>query len=232
MNRTTLKPGSAPVRRSTLGATLRALRKKHDLTLAALSRRTGFSISTLSKVENERVSLSYDKLMQLSEGLGIDISELFSAPGGGGEPHSITGRRSINKVGGGEPISTPNYEHFYLSTDIVQKKLIPLIAEPKARTLEEFGPLVRHPGEEFIFVLEGKTEVHTELYAPYVLCAGESMYLDSSMGHAFLRKGSGVCRLLGICSASESILKEAMQQNPAGARRSPASPVPRSRKSS
>jgi transcriptional regulator with XRE-family HTH domain len=192
------------VKRSRLGATLRALREQRNWTLAEVSRRTGFAVPMLSKVENDRLSLSYDKLIRLSEGMEVDIAELFATSAA-----SITGRRSVNRVGEGEVVPTRNYEYRYLSPDVTRKKFVPLIAELHARTIEEFGELVRHSGEEFVYVLEGKVEIHTELYAPLVLSVGESAYLDSAMGHAYLSVGDGRCRLLAVCSASEGALRAA-----------------------
>lgn len=85
-----------------------------------------------------------------------------------------------------------------------------MIGIPLATSLAEFGPLVRHEGEEFVFVLEGAVEVHTEDYAPFVLRKGESAYLDSTMGHAYLRKGRGRCRVLAVCSAGDEVLIRAL----------------------
>lgn len=200
--------------RSRLGAALRSLRKQKDWTLAEVSQRTGFSVPTLSKVENDRLSLSYDKLIRLSEGLGVDIAQLFAPVDGAASPSSITGRRSVNRVGDGELVATRNYDYRYLSTDVTRKKFIPILTELHAHSLEEFGELVRHGGEEFVFVLEGQVEIHTELYAPLVLSAGESAYLDSGMGHAYVVKGKGPCRLIAVCSASESDLREVVEKSP------------------
>ncbi|HZO23286.1 MAG TPA: XRE family transcriptional regulator [Steroidobacteraceae bacterium] len=195
-------------RRSRLGQTLRALRKQRGWTLAEVSRRTGFSIPTLSKVENDRLSLTYDKLIRLSEGVEIDIAQLFAPVNGVGGPAAITGRRSVNRRTEGELVATRNYDYRYLNTDVTRKKFIPIHTELHARSLEEFGELVRHTGEEFIYVLEGQVELHTELYAPVVLSAGESAYIDSTMGHAYVVRGEGPCRLLAVCSASERDLRE------------------------
>jgi len=49
------------------------------------------------------------------------------------------------------------------------------------------------------------------LYTPLVLKAGESAYIDSSMGHAYIVKGKAPCRLLAVCSASERDLRAAME---------------------
>jgi mannose-6-phosphate isomerase-like protein (cupin superfamily) len=169
-------------------------------------------VPTLSKVENGRLSLSYDKLVRLSEGLEIDIAQLFAGGDLTEESAAITGRRSINRNGDGELVSTRNYEYRYLNTDVVRKSFIPILAEPHATSIEEFGDLVKHSGEEFVYVLEGEVEVHTALYAPFVLKAGESAYIDSSMGHAYVSRGPGRCKLLAVCSAAETHLRETIEK--------------------
>ncbi len=206
--------------KSRLGSALRALRKQHGWTLAEVSRRTGFSVPTLSKVENDRVSLSYDKLIRLSEGLSIDISQLFAPAGDAAETPAITGRRSINREADGQLVSTRNYDYWYLNTDVRQKKLVPMLGQLHARTMKEFGSLVRHSGEEFIYVLEGTVEVHTEFYEPYTLGPGEATYIDSTMGHAYLAKSDGRCRVLGVCSATEAHLREVMAKDQVAVRAS------------
>ena len=85
-----------------------------------------------------------------------------------------------------------------------------------------------HTGEEFVYVLEGEIEVHTELYAPFILRAGESVYLGSSMGHAYLAKSDRLCRIIGVCSASEMQFCEPAPTKPAP-RKPAAAPRPRKR---
>ncbi len=208
-------------RRAPIGKALRRLRLQNDWTLADVAERTGLAISTLSKVENDRMSLTFDKIVSLCEGLGVDIGTLFTGdPTSAGEvvapaaPVAIMTRRSIDR-GGGEDAEVPtkNYRHRYLNTDITHKKMIPILVEHRARTMEEFGALVRHPGEEFIYVMEGAIELHTEFYAPTLVKAGESIYLDSTMGHAYLAAGDGPCRTLSVCSSPEPALAKALMVN-------------------
>ena len=59
------------------GETLRKLRVARGLTLDEVSGKTGLAASTLSKIENNKMSLTFDKLQRISNGLNIDISELF-----------------------------------------------------------------------------------------------------------------------------------------------------------
>ncbi len=174
-----------PSRPLTLGAVLRGLRSRNDWTLKEMSQRSGIPISTLSKVEHDRLTLTYDKLQQLSQRLNIRMSELF-AEGEASAAPAVTGRRSIGTLENSLRVNTANYDYYYLCTELRQKRMIPNIARVRAKTLEEFGDLVRHSGEEFIYVAEGQVVVHTEFYDPVVLNKGESIYLDSGMGHAYL----------------------------------------------
>ena len=87
-------------------------------------------------------------------------------------------------------------------------------AEIRARSLSEFGEMIRHSGEEYAFVLEGTVELHTELYAPVSLEVGDSIYFDSGMGHVYLAVGNGPCRVLAICSGDESQLIAALSPEP------------------
>src|SRR6202021_2620279 len=107
-------------------------------------------------------------------------------------------------AGDGSAIDTPEYGYLYPAADVLHKRFVPIIIEARARSIEEFGELSRHQGEEYVFVLEGVVELHTDLYAPTRLAAGESIYYDSGMGHAFIAASPGVCRFLSICSNPES----------------------------
>ena len=196
------KPAASP------GLALRALRLRKKWTLAEVGSRTGLPVSTLSKIENGKMSLSYDKLARLSAGLEIDIAQLFEA-GPAAPPSTISGRRIVTRAGTGLAIETENYRHLYPAADLLSKRFIPIVARPRARSLAEFGELIRHPGEEYAYVLEGAVELHTDLYAPTRLETGDSIYFDSGMGHAYIVVGAGPCRVLSICSASQSELLEA-----------------------
>jgi len=182
------------------GAILRNLRRGQGLTLGELSLRTGLPISTLSKIETDKMSLTYDKLTRISEGLGIDPAEIFEDRQTEYPRTKPLGRRSITRLNEGGVIETPSYNHIYHSVDLLGKSFIPLIGEIKHRRIEDFSEFIRHEGEEYSYVLEGVLEFHCELYAPVTLRAGESIYFDSSMGHAYVAVGEETCRVLSICA--------------------------------
>ena len=190
-------------RPATLGAVLRDLRARFGWTLKEMSAKSGIPISTLSKVEHDRLTLTYDKLQQLSRRLNIRMSDLFAEPSADAEPR-FTGRRSIGRVEDAFRVNTPNYDYFFLSPELRRKRMIPIITRIRARTLEEFGALVRHQGEEIIFVVKGRVIVHTEFYDPVELEEGESIYIDSTMGHAYLAgEGCDEAVVLGVCSSAD-----------------------------
>ena len=194
----------------TIGSLLRALRARNEWTLKEMSQRCGIPLSTLSKVENDRLTLTYDKLQQISQRLNIRMSELFAEDDNSPEP-PVTARRSIGRIEDAVRVTTPNYDYFYLCPELRRKRMIPVITRVRAKSIEEFGELVHHSGEEYIHVLEGRAEVHTEFYDPIVLEAGQSVYIDSNMGHAYIAAdGCEEVVLLGVCSSADEQLMESL----------------------
>ena len=187
--------------RARLGRALRTIRSGLGISLADVSLRTGVSISTLSKVENGQLSLTYDKLVQLSEGLEVDIGVFFEAEPTAPhrQPEQVTARRSVTRPGDEMLIETPNYDYRYLSAELSQKAMVPILITIRARSMVEFSQMSRHSGEEFIYILRGPVEVHTEHYAPTALATGDAMYLDSTMAHAFLALGDTDALMLNVC---------------------------------
>lgn len=197
--------------RQTLGTLLRSLRMRNSWTLKEMSDRTGIPLSTLSKVEHDRLSLTYDKLLELSQRLNLRMSELFSEPEGAALEAPITARRSIGRLDGSIRVNTPNYDYFYMCPDLRRKRMVPVVTRVRAKTVEAFGDLVRHQGEEYIYVLEGPIEIHTEFYEPVTLETGESIYIDSTMGHAYiLPDGADEAVVLGVCSSAEEDLMDSL----------------------
>jgi transcriptional regulator with XRE-family HTH domain len=169
----------------TLGNLMRTLRTSKGWTRKEMSDRTGIPLSTLAKVENDQLTLGYDKLLQISQRLNMRMSELLADGDDAAEPRAMT-RRSVGTLDTAMHVNTNTYDYYFLCPDLRKKRMIPIFGRPHARTLEEFGELVRHAGEEFIFVISGRVEIHTEFYQPVTLEAGQCIYIDSGMGHAYL----------------------------------------------
>lgn len=201
--------------RPTLGTLLKNLRQRNGWTLKEMSERTDIPLSTLSKVEHDRLTLTYDKLLRLSQRLNMRLSELFAEPEDAAEP-AVTARRSIGRIDDAVRVETRNYDYHYLCTELRKKRMIPVLTRIRAKSVEDFGELVRHSGEEFIYVIEGRIVVHTEFYDPVTLEQGGSIYIDSNMGHAYVvAEGFDEALILGVCSsADEGLMASLMSLHP------------------
>ncbi|WP_319568816.1 helix-turn-helix domain-containing protein [Cohaesibacter marisflavi] len=181
---------------STLAIIVRRLRKQNEQSIAQLAEHCQLAPSTLSKIENGQMSPTYETILSLANGLDVDVSELFSNKPG----VPITGRRSINAAGSGAIMKTEHYEYELLCADIAKKKIVPLLTKINARSVDEFKPFSSHPGEEFIYILEGSVMLYTELYSPSELNVGDSCYYDSTMGHAIVCTSDEPATVLWVCS--------------------------------
>ncbi len=178
-----------------IGHALRGIRKRNGWTLQAVASMTDVALSTLSKIENNRVSLSYDTLKRICHGLNIAIEELVDP----GHPAFASGRRTATRRGEPVRMSTAQYHYDVHATELSHKTMVPMELEVRARSVDEFDHMSRHDGEEFVYVLEGEVEIHTALYAPLRLKAGESTYFDSGMAHAYISIGPKNAHVLSVC---------------------------------
>jgi len=205
MKRARVKPAKAAKGKRTLGSLIYLVRQQNGWTLRQMSDKVGIPLSTLAKVEADRLSLTYDKLQQFTSRLGLTMAEFLAQAETplSDSPRVVTARRSLTRDGNSIPIATPNYDYEYLCADLREKRMVPILTRIRAHDIAEFGELVRHQGEEFIFVLEGTIEVHLQFYTPVVLTAGQGIYIDSTMGHAYLAKDCESALVLGVCSSEE-----------------------------
>src|SRR3569833_3904186 len=194
------------IKNSTLGSLIRLVRTQNGWTLREMSKKVGIPLSTLAKVETDKLSLTYDKLQQLSSRLGMTMTEflgLGEAPAAQAPPPIVSGRRSVAGADYTVQVTTPNYDYQYLCADLRQKRMVPIIVRLHSHDIAEFGEFVKHKGEEFVYVLEGTIEIHLEFYTPVTLTAGQGIYLDSTMEHAYLAKDCESALVLAVCSSED-----------------------------
>lgn len=165
-----------------LGQRIKDIRSKLGITLEEASQRTGLARSTLSKIENEQISPTFQAMQKLAMGLQIDMPQLFEPP----RKKVATGRRDLTKAGQGKPHPTPTYEHELLATELSNKKMMPFKSRVRARAFEEYNDWVRHDGEEFLMVISGDIMFYSEFYEPIPMSGGDSMYYDANMGHMLI----------------------------------------------
>lgn len=178
---------------------IRDVRLAQGLSLRALSARAGLPYSTLSKLENGKMALTYDKLIRLAQALNVDLKDILANAEERAAPVAV-GRRSVTRAGEALDADSEKHVHHYPAADLLGKMMTPIIIDVQARSVEELGGLVRHSGEEYLYVLRGSMELHSDLYAPLALGPGDSVYFDSGMAHGYVRTSSEPCTVLAVCA--------------------------------
>ena len=178
---------------------IRQARLNQGLSLRALSARAGLPYSTLSKLENGKMALTYDKMIRLAQALNLDLQDIITDASPAAAPAGV-GRRSVTRAGEERDAESERHVHHYPAADLLGKMMIPIIIDVQARSVEELGGLVRHSGEEYLYVLKGTMELHSDLYAALPLGPGDSIYFDSGMAHGYVRTSTGPCTVLAVCA--------------------------------
>lgn len=135
-----------------LGATLRRLRKSANLTMEVAAGRADVTKGYLSKIERGSSVPSIAVVGRLAEVYGVEMSDVFLTPGQKG-PFSLVraNERSLMNRNGTEYGYT--YEVVGLNKANSRSEVfiltLPCIENTRI-------PKLRHPGEEILFVLEGK----------------------------------------------------------------------------
>ena len=180
-----------------LGQRIRAIRISRGLTLDETSLRGGVSKSALSKIENERVSPTFEVLERVAVGLGVPLVSFFTGPS------THTGRLTLTKAGTGRRTEDRAYRHEFLCTGLKDRRMVPFLTTVKARSFQQFEKPASHTGEEFLYVLAGHIMFVSDAYAEQRLSPGDSLYFDSRLGHLCYSLGDDDATLLWIwCDAA------------------------------
>ena len=175
-----------------IGRQLQQLRARHGWSLADVAERSGISMSTLSRIENNKLSPTMDVVSRLLNGLKIPYHELVFPS----QPRRPRGFCVVTPAGKGEKVRFPGLRYELLGAAGDDSPLHAMILTVEARSVAEMGDPSSHEGEEFLYVLSGKVEVHRSGYEPCVLGPGDSMHFDSGIPHVYVARGSQPASLL------------------------------------
>ena len=191
-----------------LGENLRLLRRELGWSLTKVAGAAGIPQSTLSKVESGQMSLNYDKLVRVASALDIDIKSLFKTPAEIEKSHAQLARRTIDRGESGIELNYENYRGRYMCTDLKNRLMIPLLLEVK----DTAGSRSDNPismmnviGERFAYVIDGPVAFHCDHYEPTILEAGDSIYIDAAMPHAFVAVEGKRAKVLTLLASSNSV---------------------------
>ncbi len=162
-----------------LGERIQELRRQRELTLRALSRQSGFSVSFLSQVERGLSSLSISSLRTIAGALGVDLSYFFPPPVHTNYVTRTTDRKPFRLEG--SPIA-----YVSLGGSFPARTLEPLLVTipPRYRASEPFA----HPGEEFAYVLRGALTLWID-GKRHTLRPGDGIHFSARGRHTFENRG-------------------------------------------
>jgi len=162
-----------------VGNTIRDLRQRHGLTIAAVAEQSGISRGMLSKIENAQTATSLETLAKLASALGVSLAMLF-------RNYNIpAGSAQLVKRGEGMEVvrrgTKRGHTYHLLAYDQGPTKLF----EPFLITMDdesEVFPTFEHPGTEFIYMLEGAIE-YRHGQSTYRLEPGDSLTFRGDIPH-------------------------------------------------
>lgn len=172
--------GQTTVDRATLGKRLRSARKALRFTLVNLAMYSGVSVTTISRAERGELTLSWDKFSALAAALDIDIGALFA---GATEHVDRLHQPLLTRSGEGIVYKGRYMSYEFLANQASGKRMNPARGFIHAREVKEY---TSHPGEEFIFILNGTASVEFEDGRSFPLGPGDTLYYSSIIGHAFI----------------------------------------------
>lgn len=189
-----------------IGSRLRKLRQEKALTLTTIAQRSGISTSTLSKIENDKVSPTFANLLKLADAFELPLTSLIG--GIDMAQAQTTARIAVTRAQDIRFTRTQTYEMGALCADLRNKRMSPFLERVQASAASVGDRLVQHVGEEFVYVLRGTLEIHTEHYQPLRLGPGDSAYFDSQMAHAYRATSDGPAEMLMIWLGPEGLTAE------------------------
>lgn len=175
---------------------VRQIRRDRGLTIQEVADRSGLAVSTISKIERNLMAPTYDRFSQLALGLGVDLSHLFAAAG----TDFKTGAFEVSRPGDEGYLETENYTYEMLFPNLSGRMMTPMLGTLKPQEEARFDRMVSHPGEEFLFVIEGEVVVKSKGQPDVRLKAGESLYFDSGRGHLYASALNQPARILCVCT--------------------------------
>jgi len=185
-----------------LGQKIKTLRQRRGLSLRQVGEKANLSEPLLSQIESEVVAPPVATLLKISRALGVNIGYFFQEQEA--EKHAVIvpkhERKKVFRRIHEDP-SKVGYYYESLAYPKAEKNMEPFHVTFDVKKKEDLL-FFTHKGEEFMYVLEGQLEFNYE-NETYSLGAGDSLYFDSSIPHAFRAVGKKNATAIDVIYAPE-----------------------------
>lgn len=165
-----------------IGARLQLVRKSKGLSQRELAKRVGVTNSTISLIEQNKVSPSVSSLKKVLDGIPISLADFFTLDLDLGLPDDpFYTADELPDVGS-------NGIHYYLLGQRRPQRQMCILREVMPPGSDTGDGMLAHEGEEGGVVIAGELEV-TVGDQVRVLKAGEGYYFESRVPHRFRNLG-------------------------------------------
>ncbi len=179
------RPAAARPAGGGLGNRLRQARLQRKLGLADVGKAVGVSVGFLSALERGQMSASVGTLRRLAAFFDLNVLDFFHSD----DPPQAVVRpreRKVLEAGPGVRMDLLAWGNTVMEPHLFH------VAPGKGS-----GSSYAHPGEEFLFVLQGQLEISLD-GEKHRLQTGDSLYFDSTTPHRWRNPGKKETRILWI----------------------------------
>jgi transcriptional regulator with XRE-family HTH domain len=181
-----------------IGPKVRALRLKKKIGLVDLGKHTGLSAALLSKIERGRLFPTLPTLLRIALVFGVGLEYFFA---GAREKPLVAVTRKSERVELPDRQGAREVAYRFTSLDYpaTERRFNGYHAEFFPVPPEKLRPH-QHAGVEFIYVIQGTLSIHSN-GEEHTLDAGDAIYFDATVPHAYRRSGGRSCSAVVITSA-------------------------------
>lgn len=179
-----------------IGKKLRQRRLAQNTTLVELSKKSGVSFATISKIETGKVLGGFQTIYKIARGLGVLVTDIIEQDTQ--EEKLILQRREQI-----EPHRTGLYDYYPQATR-THGRLNPGIMIIHTTEVPDRVDWSNHEGEEVVTVLSGSIDLHYEGREPQHLEQGDSVCFDSGVAHAYVRTSELPAEILFVSTRASA----------------------------
>jgi len=172
-----------------LGQKVRAKRHELNLTLDELAERSGVARTTISKIERDLISPSFNTLAKVARGMGLKITQIISEEEAD-QPVVVRKKDRVTLVLNGSKCTVED-----LTRNLPNQQLE--VVELTLEAGQDTGVDPAHPGEEFLLCQQGTIEFQIGADT-YRLKKGDSIHFRSNKSTCLSSPGESKAKVLWV----------------------------------
>ena len=175
-----------------IGARLKVMRKERGLSQRELAKRAGVTNSTISLIEQNRVSPSVASLRKVLEGLPMTLSEFFTQDVEADNTQIFFSADQMPDLG------SKGIQYLLVGSSYPNRKMS-VMREVYPLGSDTGDEMISHDGEEAGVVVSGELEISIGEQTR-VLTEGEGYYFDCRQRHRFRNLSDEDCVMITACT--------------------------------